>query len=230
VAKRGDGEQVSFLVPALFARDLLTRGVLAVPMQGSAYPEVGKQLMAHQEELTRRFIAQGWKKATHPRYSLPVPVDRFMRCWGLNEASKSRGTDGERTECMMDSRVFAGGFVTGSVRTKHETFDGAPIGAWRFAAAQSMNFKHQSLSGPASQMTSPKCHEDFLDRNGLTLRAVVCLKAYRRVPKLYDVSILVATLDDPTSSVQARFDADGVSYENAMKLTEHYLSAFGKLP
>ena len=231
VARRGDGEQVSFLVPAMFARELLARGQQAAPMKGSAYPEMARQLLVHQEELTQRFIEQGWKTATHPRYSVPVPVDRFMRCWGANEPSGSGGLDIERSECTMDSQVFAGPFNTGSLGTRHESYNAPRLGRWRFAVAHSNSFANETFSRlPGSQMTAPQCHEDFLDRGGLTLRAVVCLSAYKRLPKLYDVSVLVATLDQPTSGVQGRFDGEGLSFENAMKLTQHYLSAFGRLP
>ena len=49
------------------------------------------QLEPHQAELTERFIRQGWKTATHPRYRVPVPADEFMRCWGSSEVSRTGG-------------------------------------------------------------------------------------------------------------------------------------------
>ena len=55
---------------------------------------------------------------------------------------------------------------------------------------------------------------------------MVCLRAYKKLPQLYDVSVLVATLDQPQAGVQGRFDAQGVSYANAMKLSQHYLDAY----
>ena len=85
VAARRDGEQVSFLVPASFAMALLARGHDASPIKTAAYGIVTDQLMVHQAVLTERFIKQGWKTATHPRYRVPVPSDEFMRCWGSSE-------------------------------------------------------------------------------------------------------------------------------------------------
>jgi hypothetical protein len=40
------------------------------------------------------------------------------------------------------------------------------------------------------------------------------------------VSVLVATLDHATLGVQGRFDARGVSYDNALRLATHYLNGF----
>ena len=53
------------------------------------------------------------------------------------------------------------------------------------------------------------------------------MSAYKKLPELYDVNVLVATVDEPQGGVQGRFDAYGVSFENAMKLSLHYLEGFG---
>ena len=227
VARRVDGEQVSFLVPAVFASALLARGRDAAPLALPAWPVLAAQMMSHQQLLTDRFIAQGWKLATHPRYQVPVPPDRFMRCWGSSEPSRTGGLDFERSDCVMDTRIFMGEFTTGAVAVRHESYDGRKLGTLRFAAryAQSFRNEHFDRRRP-DQQTRPQCHEDYVDRNGLPLRAVVCLRAYKKLPQLYDVSVLVATLDEPKSGVQGRFDAQAVSYPNAMKLAQHYLEAY----
>ncbi len=230
VARRVDGEQVSFLVPAAFAVTLLERGHNAPPMKGPAHAELARQLMVHQAALTERFIAQGWKSATHPRYKVPVPPDRFMRCWGSSEPSRTGGLDFERSDCVMDTRIFVGKFTTGAFSVRHESYDGSKLGTLRFAARYSQSFRNESFARLRSEhMTKPQCHEDFIDRHGLPLRAVVCMRAYKKLPQLYDVSVLVATLDQNQAGVQGRFDAQGVSFENAMKLSQHYLDAYGWL-
>ena len=227
VARRVDGEQVSFLVPASFAAALLARGRDAAPMTTPAYGLVTEQLMQHQALLTERFIEQGWKRATHPRYRVPVPNDGFMRCWGTSELSRTGGIDVERSDCVMDTRIFAGDFTTGAIAVCHESYDGSKLGALRFAARYSASFRNESFTRLRAEFqTRPQCHEDYLDRNGLTLRAVVCLRAYKKLPQLYDLAILVATLDQSTAGVQGRFDAQGLSFANAQKLARHYLEAY----
>jgi hypothetical protein len=227
VARRVDGEQVSFLVPATYAIDRLKRGREAAPISGSAWPLVNQQLQAHQNVLTDRFIAQGWKSATHPRYRVPVPPDRFMRCWGSSQPSRSGGLDFERSDCVMDTNIFVGDFTTGAISVRHEAYDGRKLGTMRFAAVYSQSFRNEGFMRLRGEhQTKPQCKEDFLDAKGLPLRAVVCLRAYKKLPKLYDVAVLAATLDQPQGGVQGRFDAHGVSYENAMKLARHYLEAY----
>ncbi|HEX6705109.1 MAG TPA: serine protease [Albitalea sp.] len=228
VARRVDGEQVSFLVPAAFAADLLERGRNAPPMKGPAHAEITRQLMEHQAALTQRFVEQGWKSATHTRYKVPVPPDRFMRCWGTTEQSRTGGLDFERSDCVMDTRIFVGQFTTGAIAVRHESYDGSKLGTLRFAARHSQSFRNEGFTRlRGDQMTKPQCHEDFVQREGLPMRAVVCMRAYKKLPQLYDLSVLVATLDQNQSAVQGRFDVQGVSFANAMKLSQHYLDAYG---
>ncbi|HEY4956884.1 MAG TPA: serine protease [Caldimonas sp.] len=227
VARRVDGEQVSFLVPAEFATALLARGKDAAPLLGPAYAIVDEQLLRHQAALTDRFIAQGWKEQTHPRYHVPVPPDVFMRCWGTSTLSNTGGLDFERSDCVMDTRIFVGDFNTGTIALRHESYDGSKLGALRFASRYSQSFRNEAFVRLSAQhQTKPRCNEDYIDRDGLPLRAVVCIRAYKKLPQLYDVSVLVATLDQSEAGVQGRFDAQGVSFANAQRLAHHYLDAF----
>jgi S1-C subfamily serine protease len=230
VARRVDGEQVSFLVPASFAATLLERGRKSPPMKGAAHAEMTRQLLEHQSALTDRFIAQGWKTATHPRYKVPVPPDRFMRCWGASHQSRTGGLDYEDSQCVMDTRIFVGQYTTGAISLRHQSYDGSKLGTLRFAARHAASFRNENFRRLGGEhMTKPQCHEDFITHDKLPMRAVVCMRAYKKLPQLYDVSVLVATLDQNQAGVQGRFDAQGVSFANAMKLTQHYLDAYGLL-
>jgi hypothetical protein len=217
-------------VPAGFVKALLDRGRDSAPLKTPAYGELGAQLQAHQAELTDRFIAQGWKPDTHPRYRVPVPQDGFMRCWGGSEASRTGGLDLERSDCVMDTHIFAGEFNTGSISVRHESYDGSKLGALRFAAQHGQSFRNEGFNRLRPDLqTRPQCREDFVDRDGLVMRAVVCMRAYKKLPQLYDVSVLVATLDQPAAGVQGRFDVQGVSFANAQRLARHYLQAYEKV-
>jgi hypothetical protein len=229
VATRTDGEQVSFLVPGQFAEDLLAQQREAPPITAPAYPELTRQLTAHQAALTDRFLAQPWRSAGHPQYRIPVPHEAFMRCWGRTSEADAKGLEYERSECHMDTRIFVSGWLTtGAVSVSHEAYDGRKLGALRFAARYSASFQNEPFGGPANaQRTAPQCHERYVERDRLPLRAVICMTAYRKLPGLYDVGVLVASVDATKSGVLGRFDASGVSFDNALRLGAHYLEGFG---
>jgi serine protease Do len=228
VAARRDGEQVSFLVPAPFAEDLLERGRTATPLVAPAYPELTRQLTTHQATLAERFLAQRWRTAGHPHYVIPLPQEDFMRCWGRSTAADAKGLEYEQSNCEMDSRVFVTGrLTTGSVSVRHEAYDGHKLGILRFSDRYSDSFKNETFGRGGKDRTAPQCHERYIDRGGLPLRAVLCMSAYRKLTGLYDVSVLVATVDASRTGVQGRFDARGVSFDNALKLSAYYLEGLG---
>ncbi len=228
VAARTDGEQVSFLVPAAFAEELLERGRTATPLAKPAYPELTSQLTTHQAALSERFLALRWRLAGHPQYAIPLPQEDFMRCWGRSTPADTKGLEFERSDCQMESRVFVSGWLTtGTLTVRHEAYDGRKLGTLRFADRYSDSFENEAFGRRGKDRTAPQCHERYVDRGGLPLRAVLCMSAYKKLTGLYDVSVLVATVDAARGGVQGRFDAHGVNFDNALKLSAHYLEGFG---
>ena len=234
VATRRDGEQVSFLVPAAPVRELIERGRNARPMTTPAWPEITRQLLGHEATLTERFIAQPWRGAGHPRYAIPVPQETFMRCWGQGSSQAVRGLQFERSDCEMDSRLFiSAALYTGYLTVRHESYDGTRIGPLRFADRYSDSFRNELMGRDDRQRTAPRCIERQVDgtaakgeQQAVPLKAVICLRAYKKLPGLHDLAVLVATLDGDVIGVQGRLDAYGISATSATRLAQHYLNGY----
>ena len=235
VAARRDGEQVSFLVPADPVRALIARGRGGTAITAAAWPEVTRQLMQHEAQLAERFIAQPWRNAGHPVYSIPVPQETWMRCWGRSSPQAVRGLQFERSDCEMDSRIFvSAALLTGYITVRHEAYDGSRIGALRFMQRYSASFGNEFVGQDDRWRTAGQCVERSVAAGSapskaaapLPLKAVVCLRAYKKLEGLHDMMVLVATLDGSTSGVQGRLDAQGVSLASAQRLAQHYLDGF----
>jgi hypothetical protein len=226
-ATRLDGQQVSFLVPAEFARALIARGSGARPITGSVDAELARQLLAHQQSLTERFVALPWRQIKHAHYDVPVPREDFMRCWGSSNPAAAAGLQFERSDCQMDTAIFISQSLrTGDLSVRHEVYDGSRLGPLRFAQEYSLSFQNENMGRRTHDLTAPRCKEDFVENGGLPMRTVMCLRAYRRLPGLYDVAVLTTSVDAKTEGVQGRFDARGVSFANALLLARHYLQGF----
>jgi hypothetical protein len=227
VATRLDGQEVSFLVPAQFAEELLERGRAASPITGDSYPELTRQLLEHQAGLVERFLALPWRSAGHARYRIPVPQEDFMRCWGASSRAESKGMEFQSSECHMENALFISDQLrTGNLTVRHETFDGTKLGTLRFAQTYSNHFRMKRVGGGTST-TAPECRETFADLDGLPARTVVCLSAYRKLKGLYDLAVLVATVDAGQQGAQGRLDARGVDFDNALRLVDYYLHGYG---
>jgi serine protease Do len=228
VAARRDGEQISFLVPAPFAEDLLERSRRATPITAAAYPELTSHLTTHQAALTERFLALPWRHAAHEQYQIPLPQETFMRCWGRSTTADEKGLEFQHSECDMESNLFVSGWLsTGTMTVRHQAYDGRKLGILRFANRYSASFANEEFGIPNDRYrTAPQCHERYVDRDGLPLRAVLCMTAYKKLAGLYDASVLVATVDSARVGVQGRFDVRGVSFDNAMRLGDYYLNGY----
>ncbi|WP_077034572.1 serine protease [Pelomonas sp. KK5] len=220
-------QQMSFLVPGQYAQALYEKSRDAKPITKPVWSRLREQLTAYQDELTARFIAQPWQSAGHQRYRLPVPQEQFMRCWGRGTPADTKGLEFQRSQCRMEHALFVSGAMqTGWLEMSHEAYDGRKLGALRFSKQYSGSFRNEALGRSDKARTAPFCKEEFIDREGLPLRAVVCLRAYRKLDGLHDLSVLVTTVDSATEGALGRFDARGVSFDNALKLTAHYLEGF----
>ena len=153
-----------------------------------------------------------------------------MRCWGRGSPQAVRGLQFERSDCAMDSRIFvSASLLTGFITVRHEAYDGSKIGPLRFAARYSDSFRNEFIGADDRNRTAPRCVEQSVAGpapTGVPLRAVVCLRGYKKLEGLHDLSVLVATLDGSIAGVQGRFDAHGVSLASAQRLTQHYLDGF----
>jgi hypothetical protein len=226
VSKHLGGELVSFLVPGRFARALVQSAAAAHPLKLPANAEVSRQLIAHQQDLVARTLSKAFRRQTHGRYRVPLLDESYARCWGDANSPRQKGLGIERSNCVMDTSLFTGRGTTGALGVRHEVYDGSRLGAWRFYRQYSTSFGNESFEPGSTGMTAAECHEDFVDQRGLPLRVVVCARAYRKFSGLYDLSVLVASLDDPLYGVQGRLDASGVSFDNGLKLVKHYIEGF----
>jgi hypothetical protein len=52
---------------------------------------------------------------------------------------------------------------------------------------------------------------------------VLCVRAYRKFPELYDFIVISSSLDQAKEVLQSRLDTRGVSYENGMRMTKLFL-------
>lgn len=230
VSKRLDGELVSFLVPVRFARELLQRA----SQQKTSVPdfnlEVGKQLLEHQKLMTQQILAQPFTIKAMGPYRAPVQETEQIRCWGKNMAKPRSPYSVDALSCQMDSAVFINERLqTGQVTMRHEFLSSKGLNTLRFSTLASASFTNENFGEPRDRnLTKPICTEQFVNNTQLPLRAVLCVRAYRKFEGLYDFALLTTSIDSSQKNLLSRIDASGVSYENGIRLTRVFLEAIAK--
>ncbi|MDC8756098.1 S1 family peptidase [Janthinobacterium fluminis] len=230
VSKRLDGELVSFLVPARYAQELL-RKVAQQPRPPKDFkPVVTEQLLAHQNMLVERLLGKPLTLKTMGPYRVPVRESEQMRCWGRSNVKTDTPFMIDNTSCAMESAIFISGRLqTGQISMRHEYLRSNTLGPARFAELASAAFKNEDFgSHKDANLTGPSCTEQFVHNKALPLRAVLCARAYRKFAGLYDIALLTASTDSGLMSLQSRFDARGVSYENGLRGARIFLDALAR--
>jgi hypothetical protein len=118
---------------------------------------------------------------------------------------------------------------TGHISIQHKLLQSVDLGDLRFAALASRSFQNQGVGGHKdTRYTAPQCVEQFVTNGTLPMRAVLCVRAYRKFPELYDFTLLTASTDSGRMSLQSRVDASGVTYENGLRIARIFLEKAGR--
>jgi len=230
VARRRDGESVSFLVPVAYAQELL-RKVASQPAPPADFnPLIGQQLLAHQSGMVDKLLEEPLTLKGMGPYLVPVRESGQVRCWGRSSVKRGAAFSTDAMSCVMQSAVFVSDSQqTGNVAMTHQYIRSGSMEPLRFAALASDLFKVENLGSTGdSRLTKPFCSERFVHTRTLPLRAVTCVRAYRNFEGLYNFTLLTASTDASQASLQSRLDVSGVSYENGLRVTRAFLGAFGR--
>jgi S1-C subfamily serine protease len=230
VSKRLDGELVSFLVPARYAQDLLKKITPDSRPPKDFNTIVAQQLLAHQKAMVDQLLATPLTMKAMGPYMVPVRESEQMRCWGRSSVKADKPFSVDITNCSMESAIFVSGSLqTGAIGIRHQFMRSTGLNAVRFAQLSSASFKNEGFgSNKDVRLTGPQCTEMFVKNQTLPLRAVLCVRAYRKFAGLYDFALLTASTDEGLMNLQSRLDARGVSYENGMRATRAFLEALSR--
>ncbi len=230
VSKRRDGELVSFLVPVRYAQELLRKVAAQAATPKDFNPLIGQQLLAHQKAMIDRLLETPLSTKMMGPYLVPVRESEQVRCWGRSNVKAEASFTADTISCSMESAIFVSeSQQTGHVSMTHQYVRSASLDKARFSVLASTLFKVENIgSSKDTRMTGPSCTEQFVATKSVPLRAVTCVRAYRKFAGLYNFTVLTATTDDARASLQSRIDVSGVSYENGMRTARAFLEALGR--
>ncbi|HTS84757.1 MAG TPA: serine protease [Usitatibacter sp.] len=231
VAKRLDGENVGFLVPAKFAADLIERAKKGPPLVvDKAKDEVGRQLAGWQASFYDTLREQGFRSGSFGPYRGLESAAPWMTCWGATNADaipKPR-TAVNSTRCSSATGIFVSDrILTGRLDFAYSYFKAVDLNAFQFS--KELSQRSWGFDGSLSRrLTEQECRDDFVEAGTGSrppLRATWCMRAYREFEGLYNVTLLALTQDRDREALLAQLTMQGVSYDNAVALGRRFLEA-----
>lgn len=230
VSSVSGGELASFLVSARYVQELLKK----VDPQQKAPQEfkatVGQQLLAHQVVMVNRLFDKPLTIKTLGPYQVPVRESDQMRCWGQSNDKQNNLFTLDQMTCAMGSSIYVSNkLITGWVSINHQFTRSTELDSLRFSEMASSSLKNVKFGNHKDRnRTGPLCTEQFLNNKKLSMRAVICVRAYRKFEELYDFKVLTSTTDESLMNLESRLDIMGVSYENGLRVSQIFLESIGR--
>ncbi len=233
VAKRLDGDLVSFLVPADKAAALLERARSQAPLDvARTREEIGRQLITWQDGFHRGIVEQGFRETAFGPYEAPESRADWFDCWAQTNAREQPRPRAQmdRSSCSSNGNLYLmQDLQSGQVDISHTWMRSSELNAFQFAAVVSQHLVTTGRSWSSKRLTAPECREQFVaaadPARAPTLRATWCARAYRDFEGVYDVVLTTVTQDREREALVSRLTMQGFSYDNALDLGRRFLGA-----
>ena len=243
VATRRDGEQLSFLVPVRYARDLLALAGSA-PATIDWRKTIAQQLLIHQDFLTTKLFGKegnegktvrpsgpetsaaklGFSSQTLAGRTVPTLDGGLTKCWANGLEGEKQRYQRDSLDCSLRTSLFVRGSVqTGTMSLRHTVLRNEKLATPQFLALENRKLWAPSFSRSGSDLTPAECNSHYLQPAAHVYRVSVCLRAYRKFENIYDFTVSATQIDDARQRQTSSFSLKGFSFDNGQRLTRLFL-------
>lgn len=223
------GNDLGFLVPIRFAVDLLARLRSDGPTQPQAFRDtITRQVLRNQREVFGSLKPAAGSQVQLGPYSVPGKIAPFLRCWASYNDDEHRLYEEQTHQCATENGIYLDDEVmAGTITFRHVYYRSRGLDAFRFASLIEDELSDTWSVKPSERpaYTEFRCREANIEGAGPAARTLMCLRAYRRYPGLYDLVLKIATLDDARQAVVSMMIANGISYETSRLLGKSFMEA-----
>ncbi|MEO8561881.1 MAG: serine protease [bacterium] len=220
------GNQVSFLVPVDRAVALLERALApGTRYEAPSLAQVGRQLREYQDVYLRDMFDAKTKLIDFGPFRVATQPAPFFRCWANSKHEQELPYEKVLHNCATDDDIFLDDDQsTGSVTLGHELVSTKTLNAARFYSLYTKLFiSDNSPSGVEEYVTSWKCRTRNVKHGDATMRAVLCMRRYRKLGALYDGYLKLAMLGRSDVGLVTTLTMTGVTFDNVDRLSSRYL-------
>ncbi len=228
VAKKGD--DIGYLVPAKFIRDLMDLGQ-AQTQEGEKDWDamIEHQILANQERIFGGILQNQWDTQNLEQLSFPKNISPAIKCWGNGHAENElKHHSHSWVTCQSENAIYVSSdFNTGSIAYYVEKFESERLSEAGFSKYYTERFGNPAVYvGYRIEEDASKfeCENSFLEIAGAPWKTVICARRYKKMPSLYDTFISAARLSDQKVAYVAQINLQAVTKKNAMSFYQRFLS------
>ena len=220
------GNSIGFLVPQKFLSALARRAKEDKPE--NFLDVIRDQLSKNQNQYLNELTSQPFPTKQLGQYTVPAKLADFINCWG-DSKDGSAPYRKSNDYCATKNNIYINSYLsTGTIRYTHIHFEDKKMGAFRFYNLIGSYFgsPSTSLSSSKDDFSEYSCKTDYIASHSIKFKAAFCLRQYIKFEGLYDMVLTAATLDENDKSLVTTLVLSGVSYDNAVSFSKHYLGSF----
>lgn len=231
-AIRLDGQMVGYVIPANFASELLENEECQNPPRApyELFANVHEQLLSYQDEISKRLLAKPFITiAMGQGYRAPDKLDNFFNCSGYKPDTTGKYYNINSTTCESNSHLSVSEeLYSGYITFEHYLVQSDRMRTMNFSSAYSRLFKNlggntDSAKSDTKNIGSYACKEDIVTSGNMKMLVVLCERQYNKFDHLYDIQIILATLNQPKAGLLSRAIFQGFSHDNGIRLAKRYL-------
>lgn len=216
---------VSFLVPASHARALIDSARKKPLTTQEARGEVTAQLHAHAGALLGA-LENVMSTQNSAGYVLPAKLSAFIDCSAGGDPSPDQPMQITRVTCAAKAGLYVQeGLYTGDLRYSHFVMTSDKLDAWRFAYRLSKLSQSSGAFGSRKHVGPFACRDNVVKLAGFDAALMVCVRGYRKLEGLYDITVRVTSLNEATRGFVSHLDMYGMQYDAGMHFVRRYVEA-----
>ena len=222
------GNQVSFLVPVRHVAELLQRTGNDAPSEEMLRDQVAKALLDNQSSLARTLLDADIPGVPLDEYRVPGGTSHWLNCWGNSDEDLREDLALVYHHCQTSDDIYLSGLMTtGIVRFQHDLLSTRSLSPWRFwnQMQERSHFPRLRLEGDEESVSNYACQQDFVEHDALPVKAVFCVRGYRRFEGLYDGFVSVTALTEERQALQSTMVLGGFSFDNLQRIGRWFVEA-----
>lgn len=230
------GNEISFLVPAIYVQALLQNvRSNSTNAEVDFKQRIEDQLFEHQNNYIGPLLDQEWQNTSLANsVKTPERVADFMKCWGKSGKDEKALYQSINRYCSNQDSIYLGPwFRTGRVLYNFQLLKDKSLGTLRFYNLYMDRYggsRAEFSSGDEEQVTDPKCHSDIVNINNQAWKVGFCSRRYKDYSSLYDISVSMALTGNHDQGLIANLQIEGCSKENGLKLARKFMESIQWLP
>ncbi len=223
---------VGFVVPAKHIAPLLAHA--REPLNRANSPRQARELVAAQVLAHQGIVFASTRQKpgtqTLSGYTLPTQISPYAECSTINTDTNPKLSI-EKISCSIRARLrVQAGLEVGDITLQHQLLRAHNLRPLQFTHTINREAARYARHGSDKYVAPFACENALVSLDGFDARVSTCARQYRLFADLYDVAVVVVSINDTQHAMISQLDLRGVALESGAQFVRRYLGAMRWTP